>query len=131
MNTNNAGLFVRVAVILVIFLVGFTAASLAAVKLGAKKQKVEKAIKITAQCFKFTPNVIVLKKGQPTELQLISLDVRHGFNCPGLKLRADVVTTKPAYLQVKAAKKGSYPFFCDVYCGEGHQGMTGKIEVTD
>ena len=130
MNTNHVSLLVRVAVILVIFIIGFGSASLAAIKLGAKK-KAEAVIKITAQKFKFTPNVIVIRKGRLTELQLVSLDVPHGFNCPGLKLRADVVTTKPAYLQVKAAKKGSYPFFCDIYCGEGHQGMTGKIEVTD
>jgi cytochrome c oxidase subunit 2 len=125
------GKVIHLALILLIALVGFTSVSLAAIKLGAKKHKVESVIKITAQKFKFTPELIVLKKGQPTELQLISLDVRHGFNCPGLKLRADVVTTRPAYLQVTAAKKGRYPFFCDVYCGDGHEDMRGTIEVTD
>ncbi len=88
-------------------------------------------IKVTAKKFEFSPNPIVLKKGQPTELDLTSLDVHHGFNAPGLGVRADIVPGTVTKLTVTAKKTGTFPFFCDYYCGAGHENMTGSIEVTD
>ncbi|PJA85876.1 MAG: hypothetical protein CO143_00630 [Candidatus Moranbacteria bacterium CG_4_9_14_3_um_filter_45_14] len=29
----------------------------------------------------------------------------------------------------KATKKGTFEFFCSVYCGEGHMEMRGKIII--
>jgi cytochrome c oxidase subunit 2 len=28
-------------------------------------------------------------------------------------------------------KVGTFPFHCDIFCGEGHEDMTGKFVVTD
>jgi heme/copper-type cytochrome/quinol oxidase subunit 2 len=30
-----------------------------------------------------------------------------------------------------APKAGTYEFHCDLFCGEGHEGMTGTIIVED
>ena len=30
-----------------------------------------------------------------------------------------------------APKAGTYEFHCDLFCGEGHEGMTGKIIAED
>jgi heme/copper-type cytochrome/quinol oxidase subunit 2 len=27
-------------------------------------------------------------------------------------------------------KEGTYPFHCDVFCGDGHEDMTGTLVVT-
>jgi len=27
-------------------------------------------------------------------------------------------------------RAGTFPFLCDIFCGEGHEGMSGKIVVT-
>ena len=121
------------ALVLAVIMVGLASLSPAAGRVSkpVARAAAVKVIKVTAERYKFTPNPIVLKKGELTELRLTSLDVHHGFNCPGLNLRADALTHKTTYLRVKAAKKGTYPFFCDVYCGEGHETMNGSIEVID
>jgi cytochrome c oxidase subunit 2 len=88
-------------------------------------------IKITAKKFEFSPNQITLKKGVEAELDLTSLDVHHGFNCPDLGIRADIVLGSTATIKVRPDKTGTFTFFCDVYCGEGHSDMNGKIVVTE
>lgn len=87
--------------------------------------------KITAKQFEFSPKQIVLKKGEPAELDLTSLDVHHGFNCPDLKLRADIRPGAITVLKVRPEKAGTFPFFCDVYCGLGHGDMNGTIVVNE
>jgi cytochrome c oxidase subunit 2 len=121
---------ISLTLILVIFLIGLSSVSLAAKK-PAPKPVATPIIKVTTKKFEFAPNPIILKKGQLTVISLTSLDVRHGFNCPDLKLRADIMPGSVTVLKVKAMKTGAYPFFCDVYCGEGHQGMVGKIVVNE
>jgi heme/copper-type cytochrome/quinol oxidase subunit 2 len=32
---------------------------------------------------------------------------------------------------ILAPKSGTYEFHCDLFCGDGHEGMTGKIIVED
>ena len=126
MNTKNAGLLLRFTLLLVIFLLGLSSVSLSAPK---PKPAVKSVIKVTAKQFEFSPNPIVMKKGRLTELDLTTLDVRHGFNCPDLKLHADILPGKVTVIKVKPMKTGTFPFFCDVFCGVGHGEMVGKIEV--
>jgi heme/copper-type cytochrome/quinol oxidase subunit 2 len=44
----------------------------------------EKTVKVTAKKFEFSPEKIVLKKGVPVTLELVSLDRKHGFAVPEL-----------------------------------------------
>ncbi|HVN66952.1 MAG TPA: cupredoxin domain-containing protein, partial [Candidatus Sulfotelmatobacter sp.] len=96
---------------------------------GTPETATAPAIKITAKRFEFSPNKIMLKKGELTELDLTSEDVEHGFNCPDLGIRADVMPGSVTVLKVSPIKTGTFSFFCDVYCGEGHGGMNGTITV--
>jgi cytochrome c oxidase subunit II len=89
----------------------------------------ERVIKITAKKFEYNPNVIKIKKGVPVVLELTSLDRLHGFNCPGLKIRSDINPGKIARVKFTPVKSGTFPFFCDVFCGGGHEDMNGKIIV--
>jgi cytochrome c oxidase subunit II len=91
----------------------------------------EKVIEVQAKRFAFTPSEITLKKDVPAVLELTSLDVKHGFNCPGLGLRADISPGKTTTLRFTPKKTGSFSFYCDVYCGEGHEDMTGVLDVTE
>lgn len=88
------------------------------------------SIKITAQKFKYTPNQIVLKKGQATVLEITSVDFIHGFNLPDLKIRADLIPGRVTKVELKIDKEGVYEFLCDNFCGDGHEEMSGKITVT-
>lgn len=88
-------------------------------------------IRIEAKKFAYTPDTVTLKRGQPTVLELVSVDRKHGFKVDDLNLRADVVPGKPARVTLTPEKSGTYPFRCDLFCGTGHEGMRGKIVVVD
>jgi hypothetical protein len=89
----------------------------------------EQVIKITAKKFEYSPNEITVKKGVPVTLEFVSLDVLHGFNCPGLEVRADIPPGKVTQVRLMPQKAGVFAFHCDNFCGEGHENMTGKIIV--
>ncbi|MFB3891944.1 MAG: cupredoxin domain-containing protein [Phycisphaerae bacterium] len=88
-------------------------------------------IKVTAKQFEFSPSEITVTKGQPVLLELTSLDVRHGLNCPGLGIRADINPHQVTQLRFTPKKAGKFPFHCDVFCGIGHGTMTGTIIVKE
>jgi len=98
---------------------------------SGKESTQERVIKITAQRFSFTPNEIILKKGENVTLEFTSLDFVHGFNVPELNIRADLppgITTK---VKLAPNKSGTYDFICDNFCGAGHEDMGGRIIVKD
>ena len=84
-------------------------------------------VSITAKKFAFTPDKVTLKAGSPVIIELTSLDRQHGFNCPGLHVRADVNPGLISRVRLTPAKPGTYPFHCDIFCGEGHGDMMGTI----
>jgi len=86
-------------------------------------------VTITAKKFAFAPSQVTLKAGAPMIIELTSLDRQHGFNCPGLGIRADVNPGVITRVLVKPTKPGTYPFHCDIFCGEGHGDMAGTIIV--
>lgn len=101
-----------------------------AVTICAADQK-EIVIKITAKKFEYSPSSIKIKKGIPVILELTSLDTRHGFNCPKLGVRTDIEPGKVSRVRILAQKAGVYEFHCDIFCGDGHEDMYGKIIVED
>jgi cytochrome c oxidase subunit 2 len=90
----------------------------------------EQIIKITAKRYEYNPSTITVKKGVPVVLEFTSLDRLHGFNCPGLGIRTDITPGKVTTLHFIPQKAGTFPFHCDIFCGSGHEGMTGTIVVT-
>ena len=51
-------------------------------------------IKVTAKRCEYSPSEITLKKGAPVTLEFTSLDRPHGFNCPDLGIRTDIMPEK-------------------------------------
>ena len=97
---------------------------------GAQADPVtNQVVEITAKRFEFNPSEIRIKKGVSTVLEFTSLDVKHGFNCPGLHVRLDIPAKKSARVTVTPQETGVYNFRCDIFCGLGHEDMTGKIIV--
>lgn|SRR3989338_1497034 len=93
-------------------------------------QGVVKEFKITAKQFAFDPTTIEVNKGDNVRLIVTSIDVPHGIAIPeyGINERLDV--GKPATIEFKADKEGTFNSFCSVFCGSGHSNMNGKIIVT-
>ena len=93
--------------------------------------KKERAIKIVAKRFTFTPSEIVLKTGEAVRLEFTSLDFIHGFNVPDLNIRADLPPGQVTTVHLIPKKAGTYAFLCDNFCGAEHEDMHGKIIVKD
>lgn len=96
-----------------------------------KNSKQEQVIKIVAQRFSFTPNEIILKKGEKVRLAFTSLDFIHGFNVPDLNIRANLPPGQTTTIYLTPQKNGTYEFICDNFCGAGHEDMGGRIIVKD
>jgi len=92
----------------------------------------EQVIKITAKKFEYSPNEIRIKMGVPVVFEFTSLDRVHGFTVPGLGgIRATIEPGKITQVRIVAPKAGTYEFHCDLFCGDGHEDMTGKIIVEE
>ena len=94
-------------------------------------QPKEQVIRVSAKKFAFTPDTITLKKGVPVILEFTTEDVLMGFNVPDLKLRADIVPGQTTRVRIVPDKVGKFTFFCDIFCGTGHEEMTGVIIVVE
>ena len=90
----------------------------------------ERTIKVVAKKFEFTPNVIQLKLNQPVGLEFTTADVFMGVNIPDLDARLDIVPGMAQTLRLTPGKVGEFVFVCDVFCGDGHEKMEGKIIVS-
>jgi len=91
----------------------------------------EAVIRINARKFEYDRLEITLKKGVAVVIELTSLDRVHGFNLPDFKMRADAIPGMVTRVRLVPDEAGTFEFFCDVFCGDGHEEMSGKIIVTD
>jgi cytochrome c oxidase subunit 2 len=91
----------------------------------------EQVIRVTAKKFAYTPDTITLKLGVPVILEFTTEDVLMGFNVPELGLRADIVPGQTTRVRVTPGRTGKFTFFCDIFCGTGHEEMTGMIHVVE
>lgn len=108
-------------------------AGLAALAMGGASvlaQPKPRVIKVSARRFTYSPSVIEVKRGEPVTLELTTEDVFMGFNLPDFNVRADIVPGKTNALSFTPDKTGSFIFLCDVFCGDGHESMSGKLVVT-
>jgi cytochrome c oxidase subunit 2 len=91
----------------------------------------EKVIHITAKKFDFSPESITLKKGEPVVLEISSADREHGFNLRAFGVRTNVSPGKVSRIRLTPDKTGKFTFTCDVFCGDGHEEMSGTVIVTE
>lgn len=111
-------------------ILGFGAAcSYASTKPEVKKSET-KVISVTAKKFEYSTNEIHLKKDEPVILEFVSQDVVMGFNLPDFKLRIDIIPNIKTRLPFTPDKTGSFTFYCDIFCGSGHEEMNGVVIVS-
>lgn len=107
---------------------GFGALAIASASFAAPRQP--RVVKIAVRRFKFMPEVVKLKKGEPVVFELTTQDVVMGMNIPDFKVRSDIIPGKTMKLAFTPDKAGKFTFVCDVFCGEGHEGMAGTLVVS-
>jgi len=89
----------------------------------------EPVIRVTARRFVFLPNVLTLKLGAPATLEFTSADVVMGFSLPDFNVRTDIIPGQVSRLRFTPDKAGTFTFLCDIFCGDGHEGMNGTLHV--
>jgi cytochrome c oxidase subunit II len=108
---------------------GFLVTILLGIFFGDISQAQERVVRITAKKFEFIPSEITLQKGVPVILELTTEDVAMGFSAPDFKADVEIVPGKPVRVRLVPDKAGTFEFICDVFCGDGHEDMGGKIHV--
>ncbi len=88
-------------------------------------------IRVIARQWEFDPNPIKVKLGEKVRLIVKSEDVTHGMAIPEFGINEVLPPGKEVVIEFQATKKGTFPFFCSVACGEGHAGMRGSLVVSD
>lgn len=95
----------------------------------ALAQPQPQVFKIVARKFVFLPGVVTLKKGVPAVLEFTAPEVVMGMNCPDLNVRTDIIPGEVATVRFTPDKLGTFDYICDIFCGDGHERMAGKIRV--
>jgi cytochrome c oxidase subunit 2 len=108
----------------------FLAVTLAGAAAAVLAQKSPRTIAISARRFAYTPAHIELARGEPVVFELTTEDIFMGFSLPDFAVRADIVPGKATRLALTPDRAGTFTFLCDVFCGEGHEGMNGTLVVT-
>jgi cytochrome c oxidase subunit 2 len=75
------------------------------------------------------PAEIHVKLGEAVTLEFSAVDVPMGFNLADFKLRADLMPGKVTPVQLTPDRAGTFTFLCDVFCGSGHEDMSGTLVV--
>ena len=77
--------------------------------------------------------VIEVSKGDQVVIKLRSADVTHGFSLKpfGIYIPQGIQPGRTVYVSFKADKVGTFIFMCNVFCGDIHQHMEGKLVVKD
>lgn len=86
-----------------------------------------KEISMTATTWQFEPSTIELNKGDKVKLTVTAVDVKHGISIFGINKKLE--PNKPEVIEFTADQTGEFPFFCTVFCGDGHGSMKGKVIV--
>lgn len=96
---------------------------------GTVSTSLIKTVKVTAKQFTFEPAEIRVKQGTTVTLEIASTDVDHGIALPAFNVNSILKAGTTTSVTFLADKKGSYPFFCSVFCGSGHGSMRGTLIV--
>jgi cytochrome c oxidase subunit II len=91
----------------------------------------EQVVRISASAFQFQPSAISVKKGVPVTLELVSEDRHHGFKLAAFHVRAEVKPGLVERIRFVPDKAGKFTFICDVFCGDGHEEMSGTLIVIE
>jgi cytochrome c oxidase subunit 2 len=115
------------AVLMIVVAIG----AVTRVAIVTRAQPVEKVIHIKAKRFEFVPGEITVNKGEPVKLEITSEDVTHGFSLPDFHVRTEIKPGQVSVVQFTPDKTGQFTFVCTVFCGSGHEDMSGTLTVTE
>ena len=80
-------------------------------------------LELTAVNYKFTPNVIKVKKGDQVKLVITARDRDHGFKLAAFHIDQRLPKGEAVTVEFTADQAGTFPFQCSVFCGLGRRKM--------
>jgi cytochrome c oxidase subunit II len=107
----------------------FAAIAAATATVGAAPEP--QTFKLTVKKFEYSLKQITVKKGTPVVIEITSRDRQHGFSLPDFNVRADVNPGKIVRVAFTADKAGEFDYLCDIFCGDGHEDVNGKLIVEE
>ncbi len=88
-------------------------------------------VRLEAYRFGFSPERIVVKKGDRVRLTATSRDVPHGVFIKEYGVNVKVEKGKEEVVTFTADKAGEFPILCSFYCGVGHHRMRATLVVEE
>jgi heme/copper-type cytochrome/quinol oxidase subunit 2 len=93
-------------------------------------EKVPKqTVAMTAERFRFLPEVVHVKQGSLVTLTIKAIDGTHAFRLGAFGIDKTIQENETESVAFYASTQGEYGFKCSHFCGIGHLGMTGTIIV--
>ncbi len=109
---------------------GFVVLAVIAAMEGGRAQT-HQTFTMTVKKFEYSVKEITVKKGTPVVIEITSEDRVHGFSLPAFGVRSDVIPGQVTRISFTPDKVGTFEYLCDIFCGEGHEDVTGRIIVTE
>ena len=90
-----------------------------------------RTIDVTLSRYAFSPDHIEVELGERVSLNVVSLDVAHGFQVKELGLNVRVPARgRTVTVEVNPKAAGTFEITCSEYCGSGHGRMKAWLIVT-
>lgn len=90
-----------------------------------------RVIEIIATRYAFEPARIDVAEGERVRLLVASGDGLHGFEIKTFTVSREIPRGgQPVAIEFTATEAGSFPILCSIFCGDGHDDMTGTLVVT-
>jgi heme/copper-type cytochrome/quinol oxidase subunit 2 len=96
---------------------------------GFSLPPMERYFRIEASQFSYNPGVLRVNPGDQVTIDLVALDVVHGFDLEGYDVQARAIPGQTTRLTFTADRAGVFRFRCSVACGNLHPFMLGKLTV--
>ncbi|MBR9699385.1 hypothetical protein GOV09_02930 [Candidatus Woesearchaeota archaeon] len=91
-----------------------------------------KEMSIDAWSWGFTPEPVTINKGDRVRLKVTSSQGTHGVTIPALGVSTGPVSQgQEEIIEFTATESGTFEYFCNVPCGQGHRGMRGQLVVKE
>ena len=86
-------------------------------------------VRAIGQQYSFTPQCITVPTDTPITIRVTSADVVHGFLIQGSNVNVMLVPGYISSIVTSFATPGDHTMPCHEFCGNGHEGMWGRIQV--
>jgi cytochrome c oxidase subunit 2 len=86
-------------------------------------------IDMVARNWEFKPSEVRVKNGDLVRINVRSEDAGHGLAIEGYDQSVKFDAGGSATLEFVADKSGEFRLYCNVFCGQGHREMAGKLIV--